>query len=171
MSKLKSINIVSEDIKKAKQLSSEMGTLKNSITKGQGNVHGFLGEIITSKFLSSSLDNTYNYDIVHNSLKIDVKTKRVTTPPKEHYECSVAALNTKQACDIYVFTRVLKDMTKGWILGWLNKEDYFNSAIFLKKGQVDPSNNWKVLTDCYNLPIHKLNNIEDLIDERKLECN
>jgi hypothetical protein len=83
----------------------------------------------------------------------------------------VAALNTKQACDIYVFTRVLKDMTKGWILGWLNKEDYFNSAIFLKKGQVDPSNNWKVLTDCYNLPIHKLNNIEDLLDKRKLECN
>ena len=162
---MKHINIVSEDIDKAKQLSSEMGTLRNSITKGQGNIHGFLGEIITSKFLSSSLNNTYDYDIVHNNLKIDVKTKRVTTPPQEHYECSVAALNTKQECDVYVFTRILKDMTSGWLLGYINKEDYFNAALFLKKGHTDPSNNWKVSTDCYNLPINKLNNIEDLIDE------
>jgi len=162
---VKHINIVSEDIDKAKQLSSEMGTLRNSITKGQGNIHGFLGEIITSKFLSSSLNNTYDYDIVHNNLKIDVKTKRVTTPPQEHYECSVAALNTKQECDVYVFTSILKDMTSGWLLGHINKEDYFNAALFLKKGHTDPSNNWKVSTDCYNLPINKLNNIEDLIDE------
>lgn len=162
---MKHINIISQDIDKAKHLSSEMGTLRNSITKGQGNIHGFLGEIITSKFLSSSLNNTYDYDIVHNNLKIDVKTKRVTTPPQEHYECSVAALNTKQECDVYVFTRILKDMTSGWLLGYINKEDYFNAALFLKKGHTDPSNNWKVSTDCYNLPINKLNNIEDLIDE------
>jgi hypothetical protein len=54
-------------------------------------------------------------------------------------------------------------MTKGWILGWLNKEDYFKAALFLKKGHIDPSNNWKVLTDCYNLPINMLNDIEELL--------
>ena len=142
-----------------------MGTLQNSITKGQGNVHGFLGEIITSRFLKSKLSNTYDYDIIYNNLKIDVKTKRVTTPPKDYYECSVASLNTKQLCDVYVFTRILKDMTKGWLLGYINKKDYFDKATFLKKGEVDHSNNWKVATDCYNLPINKLNNIERLINE------
>ena len=162
---MKRIDITGEDIKEAKLLSNNMGTLQNSITKGQGNVHGFLGEIITSKFLKSKLSNTYDYDIVYNNIKIDVKTKRVTTPPRDYYECSVASLNTKQLCDIYVFTRVLKDMTKGWLLGYINKKDYFDKAVLLKKGDIDPSNNWKVKTDCYNLPINKLNNIENLINE------
>jgi len=162
---MKRIDITGEDIKEAKLLANNMGTLQNSITKGQGNVHGFLGEIITSKFLKSKLNNTYDYDIIHNNLKIDVKTKRVTTPPRDYYECSVASLNTKQLCDIYVFTRVLKDMTKGWLLGYINKKDYFDKAVLLKKGDIDLSNNWKVLTDCYNLPINKLNNIENLINE------
>ena len=162
---MKLINITDKDIKEAKLLANSMGKLRNSITKGQGNVHGFLGEIITSKFLKSKLNNTYDYDIIHNNLKIDVKTKRVTTPPRDYYECSVASLNTKQLCDIYVFTRILKDMTKGWLLGYINKKDYFDKAVLLKKGDIDLSNNWKVLTDCYNLPINKLNNIENLINE------
>tara|TARA_R100000687_G_C6386637_1_gene135278 strand:+ start:165 stop:659 length:495 start_codon:yes stop_codon:yes gene_type:complete len=162
---MKLINITDKDIKEAKLLANSMGKLRNSITKGQGNVHGFLGEIITSKFLKSKLSNTYDYDIIHNNLKIDVKTKRVTTPPRDYYECSVASLNTKQLCDIYVFTRVLKDMTKGWLLGYINKKDYFDKAVLLKRGDIDPSNNWKVKTDCYNLPINKLNNIENLINE------
>ena len=162
---MKRIDITGEDIKEAKLLANNMGTLQNSITKGQGNVHGFLGETITSKFLKSKLSNTYDYDIIYNNIKIDVKTKRVTTPPRDYYECSVASLNTKQLCDIYVFTRVLKDMTKGWLLGYINKKDYFDKAVLLKKGDIDPSNNWKVKTDCYNLPINKLNNIENLINE------
>ena len=103
--------------------------------------------------------------MIFKDIKIDVKSKRVTTPPRDYYECSVAALNTKQRCNIYVFTRILKDRTQGWILGYINKEDYFKKATFLKKGEVDPSNNWKVSTDCYNLPIKELNNIEDLLNE------
>lgn len=139
-----------------------MGELNNSITKGKGNIHGFLGEIITANFLNTNTSNTYDYDIIFNNLKIDVKTKRVNTAPKEYYECSIADLNTKQKCDVYVFTRILKDMTKGWLLGYINKKDFFEKAKFLKKGTVDPSNNWKVSTDCYNLSISKLKNIENL---------
>ena len=159
---MKHINITKQNIQQAQTLAEEMGQLKNSITKGQGNIHGFLGEIIVSKFLDIEISNTYDYDMIFNNIKIDVKTKRVTTPPRDYYECSVANLNTKQRCDIDVFTRILKDMTQGWILGYINKEDYFKKSTFMKKGEVDPSNNWKVSTDCYNLPINKLNNIEDL---------
>ncbi len=139
-----------------------MGKLNNSITKGKGNIHGFLGEIITANFLSVSTFNTYDYDIIFNNIKIDVKTKRVNTPPRNYYECSISDLNTKQKCDVYVFTRILNDMTKGWLLGYINKKDYFEKATFLKKGSIDPSNNWKVLTDCYNLPINKLKDINNL---------
>ena len=47
-------------------------------------------------------------------------------------------------------------MSKGWVLGYMEKEEYFNKATLLKKGQVDPSNNFTVKADCYNLPISKL---------------
>ena len=44
----------------------------------------------------------------------------------------------------------------------MDKIDYLKRATFLKKGEVDPSNNWKVRTDCYNLPINELNNLQVL---------
>ena len=159
----KLINIKHEDVCRAKSLSSNLGTLNNSITKGRGNVYGFLGELITANFLGVDLSNTYDYDIIYKDTKIDVKTKKVSSEPKPHYECSIANLNTKQKCDVYVFTRVLKDMSKGWILGFLTKEDYFNKATFLKRGNIDPSNNWTVKTDCFNLSISNLKPIEELI--------
>jgi len=58
-------------------------------------------------------------------------------------------------------------MTKGWLLGYINKKDYFEKATFLKKGSIDPSNNWKVSTDCYNLPINKLKDIDNLKYEKE----
>ena len=57
---MKLINITQENITEAKKLSGEMGKLNNSITKGEGNIHGFLGEIITANFLSVSTFNTYD---------------------------------------------------------------------------------------------------------------
>jgi hypothetical protein len=169
---VKRIEISDYDIVTAKAKASEMGTLRNSITKGKGNVYGFLGEILVFNLLKKLFNdnediiehsNTYDYDLIFNrKAKLDVKTKVVSTPPQGHYECSVAALNPFQKCDAYVFTRVLKDMSCGWVLGWYDKKQYFKEATFLKKGQVDPSNNWTVRTDCYNLPINILTDLDAL---------
>lgn len=154
----------------ARQKAEEMGKLKNSITEGEGNVPGFLGEFIAAEYLGAEVSNTYEYDILAEEKRIDVKTKRCTSKPKDFYECSIAAFNTRQECDIYLFTRILwhkdkpKVWKKGWLLGWLPKEEYFEKATFLKKGQVDPSNNFTVKADCYNLKISCLNDMETLGD-------
>ncbi len=160
---MKLIDIKYNDVRKAKSLSLDLGEINNSITKGKGNMYGFLGELMTANFLGVDLSNTYDYDIIYKGKKIDVKTKKVSTEPKPFYECSIAKLNTHQRCDVYVFARVLKDMSKGWLLGYLSKEDYFKSATALNKGDIDPSNNWKVRTDCFNLQISKLKPIEELV--------
>jgi len=162
---MKNVKITDEVIKKAKQKASSMGTLKNSITKGEGNLAGFVGEAIVAEALCIAENNTFDYDMKYKNFKIDVKTKRVNTPPRPFYECSIAALNTKQECDFYVFTRVLNTLKEGWILGYLPKQDYFNLATFYKKGDIDPSNGWEVRTDCYNVPISKLKNIQDFLTE------
>ena len=152
----------------ARQKAEEMGKLNNSITKGDGNIAGFLGEFIAAREIGAEVDNSYQHDLRFGTTTIDVKTKRCTSKPRDFYECSIAAYNTKQKCDIYVFTRLLWHKAKpqvwerGWLLGWLPKKEYFEQATFLKKGQVDPSNNYTVKADCFNLKISCLNDMGTL---------
>jgi hypothetical protein len=40
------------------------------------------------------------------------------------------------------------------------KEEYFEKAKFMKKGQYDPDNNYEVRADCYNLYIEDLRNVQ-----------
>jgi len=154
------LDINKEIIRVAHQMDKHMGQLRNSITKGKGNIYGFLGEILFNSLIKGRQANTYDYDLItKKGYTVDVKTKKCTTPPKTHYDCSVASLNTKQRCDVYGFVRVLDDMSKGWVLGYLPKEVYYQKARLLRRGQVDPSNNFKVHTDCYNVSISELKEV------------
>lgn len=156
------VEITKEMISQAKQRSEEMGVIKNSITKGEGNIAGFLGEEIANVALKGKISHTYNYDIIKDDKKIDVKTKRCTSAPRPHYECSIAELSTHQRCDAYVFVRVewFKEnpnaWKRGWILGQISKDEYFENACYLEKGDTDPANGWIVSANCYNLPINQL---------------
>lgn len=154
------IEITEEMKKRAWRKAREMGKLKNSITDGDGNIAGFLGEEVANQVIMGQITNTYDYDIIEDSgVKWDVKTKRCTSAPKDYYECSVAAFNTKQQCNNYAFVRIENVNGKwgrAWFLGAYNKNDYFDDATLLKKGQIDPSNNFKVKADCYNIAISKL---------------
>lgn len=145
----------------ARKKARDMGELNNSITKGVGNLVGFLGEEVAKKALASLgstviHSNTYDYDLVVGDVLIDVKTKSTSVKPLPHYSCSITSFNTKQRCSHYAFVRVKKDLTVGWWCGVYSKEDYFKDAVFMKKGDVDPDNNYIVKSDCYNLPIEKL---------------
>tara|TARA_R110002167_G_scaffold356838_1_gene572025 strand:+ start:153 stop:497 length:345 start_codon:yes stop_codon:yes gene_type:complete len=100
----------------AHDMSSEMGILSRSITRGQGNVYGFLGELVALDVLGGIHQNTMDYDILVDGSKIDVKTKKTTVKPKPDYDCSVADLTRKQNCDYYAFVRV--HQIKVWVGSW-----------------------------------------------------
>ena len=153
----------------ARKKSIELGKLKNSILNGNGNLTGFIGEFISHQIIGGSLVNEYDYDLIYKDIKIDIKTKLTTVKPLSKYDCSIAKFNTKQNCDVYVFTRVLKNYQKGWVLGWLPKQEYFDEAIFLKKGDIDKSNNFKVKADCYNVKIFQLYDINKLRYYKKVK--
>jgi hypothetical protein len=114
---------ITDEIKTiADNKAKEMGRLHNSITKGEGNLSGFIGEAVAQSVLGGELKNTYQYDLVLPSGKtVDVKTKRTTVKPKDYYDCSVAAFNTKQQCDYYCFVRVKEDLSVAWYLGVYDK--------------------------------------------------
>lgn len=169
---LEEIVIDPEWVELSKEKALKMGTLKNSITHGRGNVAGFLGEYIVQSFLGESnceIVNTYDYDLLLKNpepekghLRLEVKTKLCNTSPKTGYECSVADYNTKQDCDVYVFVRVLAGLKKAWICGWKPKGEFFKQARQVKKGELDPTNNFIAQCDCHNLPVNKLCDIKDL---------
>jgi len=162
------VEITDKMKKNAQAKARRMGKLKNSITKGSGNVAGFLGEYLVNEILKGKIENTKDYDIVHEGVRYDVKTKRCTSEPKPEYDCSVAAYNTVQKCDAYIFVRVQQNKTtkkweKAWICGYYDKEEYYKDSRKLFKGQRDGSNWFRVKANCYNLPISDLNSIEDLV--------
>jgi len=157
------IKITQKMKERAWRKAREMGEINNSITKGDGNIAGFLGEEIANEIIKGDIKNTYDYDIIKDGITYDVKTKRCTSEPKLHYECSVAAYNTKQLCKHYVFVRIENikgKWTRAWVLGSYDKEQYFKDAKFLKKGQTDGDNFFKVKANCYNMEINKLKPME-----------
>ena len=149
---------VSDDILlQARDLAEDLGKLHNSITSGQGNVAGFIGELIVADLLNAERQNTKDYDLVlPDGSTVDVKTKRTSVEPKTHYDCSVARFSLHQQCDKYAFCRVKNDYTVCWFLGLISHDKYFELARELKKGDIDPSNNYTVKADCFNLSIEDL---------------
>lgn len=154
------VRITPEMIEIANQRTAKLPkVIKNSIMSGERNFEGCLGEVVVASYLNAQYITTYDFDLVHQGSSLEVKTKVRTVKPKPYYEVSVAAYNTKQDCDYYVFVSLLSSGGKypfGYILGFYQKFDYINNSKFLKKGELDPSNNYTVRADCFNLPISNL---------------
>lgn len=154
---MREIEITTEIIDNARLKAKELGLLRNSITRGKGNLVGFIGEEIALSCLGGEATNTYDYDLVlEDGTKVDVKTKSTSVTPLSHYDCSVAAYNTKQRCDAYAFVRVKNDLSVGWYLGILPKDKYLEIAERFDKGDVDPANGFVIKADCYNVKISEL---------------
>jgi len=152
-------DITTDDIISAAFQAKKLGILNNSIMSGKGNLVGCIGEIIVAKYLGVPLQHSYDYDLIWNGLKIDVKTKLTSVFPKPSYECSIASANPNQKCDWYIFTRVHSDLDTAYILGYLPKEEYFKTAECLHQGQVSGSNGFTVKHNCYNVSISELKQI------------
>jgi hypothetical protein len=139
--------------------------LDNSISEGEGTLIGLLGEEIVydrypGVFERSTGTDIYDFDLVDKRVvgKVDVKTKICTSAPLPYYWCTVCAANTEQLCDYYCFVRVLEDLSRAWIMGFLPKADFFKGALFFHKGDTDPTSEsgWQFRWDCYNVAVSRL---------------
>ena len=156
------VKILKREITEAKRLAADLGALNNSITRGSGNLVGFIGELVTARIITAFRAPTRDYDIIKDTFTIDVKTKSTTVPPLPHYLCSVAAFNIHQQTDYYLFCRVDLENKLCYVLGKKRKDLYFKQATFCKAGEIDPDSdrNWCFKADCYNLPISALRPIK-----------
>lgn len=153
-------------VEQAQTLANEMGAIRNSILSGRGNLAGFIGEVVVADLLGVKTSNTFDYDLVlGDGRTVDVKTKQTSRAPLVSYDASVAAASGHQKCDLYVFTRLLRENERMvmYVMGWIPRADFYLEATPLKAGWIDASNGWTVSVDCYNLAYEKMNNIRQLM--------
>lgn len=156
-------NINQDTINYAHIKAQELGKLNNSVLDGEGNITGFIGECIVNKYLNSMIYNTYNFDIIYNNIRIDVKTQKLTIYKKKPYPtCSIQETSKNQKCDIFVFVCINFNKTYGWILGFLEKDNYIKESILYKAGQFNYNQRFKYKYNCLVLPTIKLKDIKYL---------
>ena len=138
--------------------------LKGSISKGWSNIYGAIGEVVIYDYFknktSVEFKSTYDYDMIIDGYKVDVKTKQTTVTPQPYYFCSIAKFNTTQDCDYYFFCRVKKDYSSAWIIGYITPKEFYKKAVFKKKGDLD-TNGWKFAGDSYHVPVSELNKFKE----------
>ena len=163
------IQITKEHLILAKHRANDLGILKNSIEKGQGNITGFLGEIIVAEYYGWEIKNSdsinYDYDLIYKNHKIDVKTKNRKVIPEENYFATVSDYNTKQICDYYFFVSI-RNFEYAYLMGIIKKENFYKKAYFNNKGDYDKSSPshfpFYFKAPCYNLEYSKLFNADKI---------
>ena len=157
------IDITPEQLERAKALYN-FEALAGSITAGAANLTGALGEVIVADYFKAkgyTVEEapTFNYDLIINGFTVDVKTIKSKTAPTPYFNARVQAFNTKQRTSYYFFCYLLADYSKGYIAGYLKKEQFFKIATFFEAGSPDPlskSSSFRFKADNYSAYIKDL---------------
>jgi len=118
------------------KLAEERGVLNHkTLMDGEGNSSGYAGELIVSKLLKQHGfkwvgEGNRDCDFISpdGHTKIDVKTKGNAYQPRPDFDCTVPQNQRNQNCTHYIFVRINKDTTGGWVNGWITKEEFRDIA-------------------------------------------
>ncbi len=156
----KRIKITEGQRKRAKER-YEFKRLNNSMTGGGGNTTGALGEILLIDKYGDKVEDvsTFDYDLIIKGERVEVKTKRQMVYPEPYHYMNIFNFNIEQQCDWYCFIVVDYEHRNGWIVGWKEKEAFFNESKFYKKGDIDDTyfdNPWTFSHDCHCIKVRDL---------------
>ena len=79
---MKIIPYTEEMIQKARKKAFELGKLNNSITRGKGNIAGYLGEEAVASYISAKIvsndvcTDKFNHDLLKDNLKSSPQNKK-----------------------------------------------------------------------------------------------
>lgn len=141
-----------------------MGSLYGSFSRGSNNHIGMMGEILVHRHIKGQRvgDTNYAYDIeLPTGITVDVKTVKASGPPLPHYVARVygaedAVDRLRAKCDVYYFVRCNTQLSVATIVGWLPSREFFDKALFLPKGHVNPDDGKLTYSDEFSVPISEL---------------
>lgn len=156
------INITDQQIIEAQKLYN-FKALNNSITEGESQIYGALGEVMVMDFLRSlnkpvNYIGSYDYDLEINGKKIDVKTIKTDKEPTNDFNANISAFNTRQQTDFYLWCSVAESMKYGYIIGYLEKDEFYRLAELKKKGEID-FGSWVFKSDTYTTKVKNIKKI------------
>ena len=129
--------------------------LQKSIMRGGCNIIGALGEVmIQDIFVHQDTASTYDYDLIIDNDRIDVKTVKVTNKPNKFFNAKIPAYQKFQETDYYFFGFVTADLTEYYLAGYIAKEQFFNLAELKRAGETE--NNFTFRCDTYILKAGRL---------------
>ena len=150
--------------------------LRRSMRGAAGNEVGAMGELVAMRYLDAQdvlyLDEgKVNHDLRTRHGTMDVKTKERTVVPQLHYDCTVPDyVGDAQKPDWYLFVSLLSDKSRGcgrfkrgWVLGTIRREVFYESATEWKPGATDVSNGWEPTIRCWNVPVSALRSPRPLV--------
>jgi hypothetical protein len=153
------IKINGRILEKANNWSQFRGNECSIRQDGFNRLVGDTGEVVFSETYPDSLrisDKDHEADFVFNGSRVDVKTKDTTVNPKPHYEVTIPSYQKPFSVDYYFFYYFNRVTNYIWSLGWLQKDKFYEVARFMKKGEIEPYNQWKISQDCYIAKISDL---------------
>ena len=107
-------------------------------SEGRRLLYGYLGEVVVIDYYGVDDIDDYEYDIVIGEHKVDVKSISCKFKPPEHYLATVNSCETegehRQDADFYIFVRIREDCRIGWILGFIECDNFFKMSKFIEKG-------------------------------------
>lgn len=155
------IRLTDAAIQSVRTRAEERGKLNSrTLMGGDGNATGFTGEELVKAYVPGIIQNPENRDydfyvqnppgLPKKQLDIltpesfrttfDVKSRRIKVPPRLNFDCKIPMYQVnRQKTDAYIFTAPNEQMTGGWLLGWITKEEFLKKAQLFKKGYKHPS--------------------------------
>lgn len=157
------VQISNDMISEALERAAQIPILNNSDTNNHGTKIAALSDLMVQKTWGGRIvsDMSFDFDWISPKLFLfEIKSKERNVVPQPWHNCTVKEYNTKQKCDYYLFTSIFGDYSRGWILGYIKKSDFFEQATFFKGGDFDPDprgDRYKFPSNCFNLKIEQLN--------------
>ena len=108
-------------------------------SEGKRILEGYLGEIVVMDYYGVGDIDDYEYDIIINGIKVDVKTISCKFKPTPNFLAVVNSCEIdgehRQKADTYIFVRMREDYEVAWIVGYMMCEKFFDLSTFVKKGE------------------------------------
>lgn len=160
------------------QKANNRGVLNSrTLMEGEGNASGYAGELLVGKYLRGTRtqyagDTVWDYDfLTPNGLKLDVKTKGNALQPELDFDCTVPANQGQQKCTHYIFVRTAKDLSGGWIKGYISKPEFEQLAQTRTEGQAYNNSGRPTRGRHKVIAVNQLYPIQDLLNQLRHASN
>lgn len=124
--------------------------------KRESRLAGIIGEIVFRDFMGTlaTASGKIPYDfLVDRTLRVDVKCKMRSVPPRLDFEASLFAYQKRFSgqIDTYVFMSTIPSLRKVWFCGVDTAHSFHEKAVLWKAGQTDETNRMKFNEDTLSV--------------------